>query len=886
MRFTLATKPRITFSNAVWKLETTMKHFFSSLKNPVIKLLVYMILFCYCHSKIIAQRPSSRLLYVAAASNNSVQNGSNWTQAFVRLQDALRVALPGDSIWVAQGTYMAAVSTTDRKGSFVIPSGVKVFGGFFGNEKRLQDRYWNQFPTLLSGEAGLGYNDADNVYHVVTMTNVDSTTVLDGFMIKKGYASSDTAGVVSLSNFGGAIMITAKNGNYSAPVLRNLILEDNYGVNGGAIGLIDFQGGNTSLKLDNVTFTNNRATIGGGIFKEANNTETQFSVTNSMFKNNSSRLNGGAIYLNSKGMNHVLQQCSFMNNTASQDGGAVFTSWQGGNGKLQISNCNFFENEGSDGGALEVSGQDVAPGQLSVSIHQTSFQKNRARSNEGGAILFSSIGYLETLSITESTFSENFSYNGGSGISIVNSDEGTQDVKIERTYFFKNTCKAKLAGAITFSAGTFSKPKRVNIMVNNSIFSQNQGAFYLDHGADGILTTTVNNCTFYQNGAYVCVKNFSELYNDVDYFANFYASNCLFSEATPSLHQLFYNGNSSIKNTKRYYIRNCCFNQMFADSISQAIASTGNNIFGVDAGFMAADQGDFRLKSCSSAINKGNNRFADVLGLKFDFAGAPRILDGMVDLGAYEQPLYRIQLAASPDSLTCSKATNGKVQFALNGVPPYNYMWLSNGKSGIGNTGLSMGSYLFRIDDAKNCTDTISVKIPGPKPMKAIFSLQPVSGSGKWDGAIYLQRISGGNQPYRYRWSNGSIEPSLTGLTAGTYFLTISDNEGCEQTFTQQLKLLTSTNDFSLGNPQINVFPNPIFISGEAKLHYQDFVPGQYQLNWINTLGQPVSSFQLHIDQSNGELQLPVAHLPPGLLFLVAQDPLGRSLRRSVIIEK
>jgi hypothetical protein len=84
----------------------------------------------------------------------------------------------------------------------------------------------------------------------------------------------------------------------------------------------------------------------------------------------------------------------------------------------------------------------------------------------------------------------------------------------------------------------------------------------------------------------------------------------------------------------------------------------------------------------------------------------------------------------------------------------------------------------------------------------------------------------------------------------------------------------------------MSVFPNPIFNTGEAKLQYQDFELGQYQLNWINTLGQQVSTFQLHIDQSNGELRLPTAHLPPGLLYLVMQDPLGRSLRRSVIIEK
>ena len=114
-----------------------MKHYFSSLKKPVIQLLVFTALLWYGHGKTFAQRP----LYVSAASTSNTPNGSSWTQAFARLQDALRIALPGDSIWVAQGSYLAAKSATDRNGSFVIPSGVKVFGGFFGNEKKLKVKF-------------------------------------------------------------------------------------------------------------------------------------------------------------------------------------------------------------------------------------------------------------------------------------------------------------------------------------------------------------------------------------------------------------------------------------------------------------------------------------------------------------------------------------------------------------------------------------------------------------------------------------------------------------------------------------------------------------------------------------------------------------------------
>lgn len=39
-----------------------------------------------------------------------------------------------------------------------------------------------------------------------------------------------------------------------------------------------------------------------------------------------------------------------------------------------------------------------------------------------------------------------------------------------------------------------------------------------------------------------------------------------------------------------------------------------------------------------------------------------------------------------------------------------------------------------------------------------------------------------GTPPYTYNWNTGSNQPSINGLTAGTYYVTVTDADGCEET--------------------------------------------------------------------------------------------------------
>lgn len=66
-------------------------------------------------------------------ANPTPGDGSSWSAAFLEIQDAFAVAVPGDEIWIARGTYTPGPSRSD---SFVLPDGVSVYGGFLGTEPR------------------------------------------------------------------------------------------------------------------------------------------------------------------------------------------------------------------------------------------------------------------------------------------------------------------------------------------------------------------------------------------------------------------------------------------------------------------------------------------------------------------------------------------------------------------------------------------------------------------------------------------------------------------------------------------------------------------------------------------------------------------------------
>jgi len=139
-------------------------------------------------------------------------------------------------------------------------------------------------------------------------------------------------------------------------------------------------------------------------------------------------------------------------------------------------------------------------------------------------------------------------------------------------------------------------------------------------------------------------------------------------------------------------------------------------------------------------------------------------------------------------NLICNGFTNGSVSATISGAsPPFNFAW-SNGTTGsTGSTGftssisgLTAGTYTLSVTDINGCLSSDNVTLTAPAAVSSSISSQTNAGCGTSNGQASVN-VSGGNGGYIYSWSNGSTTNGISGVTANTYSLTITDSKGCTE---------------------------------------------------------------------------------------------------------
>ncbi len=464
----------------------------------------------------VPRSPEAQIRYVKPDADEG-GDGLSWGTAYRYLHDAL-ADWQCNQIWVAKGVYYPDEGDGqidgERTHSFVLRSGVAIYGGFVGYEESLGERNWEENVTVLSGD--LDQNDTtdpetgvvtdaanivgtDNSYHVVTApSGVSVAAELNGFTITAGLANgADSYG------YGAGVYI-----NDASPTLIHVIIQGNKAsVDGGGM----FNNGgptNGGPRFTTVEFRSNLALNNGGGFST---TASDSAVSSVAFYYNEAGVSGGGMYLDTA-LGQSLSNLTFFDNTAVTGGGLYVRSI----GNLSTLSGSFIANTAEDGGGIYLDASlfnlnhvDLEANEASDqgggifaelgnhTLNDVTFTGNQAGSEGGGFY-----GYRTNLVLNDSTVAENTSVLGG-GMYIDDDDDGSAGLDVSGTNFVENIASEDGGGlyAVHSPVGELSS----SYFLYNEATTGYGGGFYLSDSGPYELSSTdfIGNQAVAGGGMYV-----------------------------------------------------------------------------------------------------------------------------------------------------------------------------------------------------------------------------------------------------------------------------------------------------------------------------------------------------------------------------------------------
>ena len=341
-------------------------------------------------------------------------NGSTWTRAYHTLQDGLAAAQAGDTIYVADGTYVpddgSGVTSGDRAASFVIPDNVTVLCGFAGYGASDPDaRDVDTYPTILSGDLngddlwGI-LNISENSYHVVSAAGSGE---LNGATITAGNADGS-----GNDRYGGGVLLTS-----------------------------------STLRIDDCKVCDNQADFGAGVACLEGIAPV---LINTEITGNWAYIFGGCLY--NDDANVEMTNCLVTGNTAGSadilGGDAILNVM----GSLDITNCTIADNQ--PGYSIHVNERAIASLVWGPGFVDTISIKNSIIRNGGNEIWCSEPGivtlYYNNIEGGDSGFS---------GIGNIDADplfKNPGAFSIEGQWFFDDDGYTLLSGSPSIDAGSQS----------------------------------------------------------------------------------------------------------------------------------------------------------------------------------------------------------------------------------------------------------------------------------------------------------------------------------------------------------------------------------------------------------------------------------------------
>ncbi|NRA52078.1 MAG: hypothetical protein HRU12_23360 [Phaeodactylibacter sp.] len=378
---------------------------------------------------------------------------------------------------------------------------------------------------------------------------------------------------------------------------------------------------------------------------------------------------------------------------------------------------------------------------------------------------------------------------------------------ISNTQFINNDGGPSIGGGFRVR-GDLGSPTKCYNLFYNCLFANNTGALSFTSG-HGLVESTILNCSFIENGSFTISKNRSPEFDYETFYNDMYIYNSVFQQAgAETMRNHLLNGiiQGVEDNLYDFKVSHSIFTAPDCDMPGGDEACGEGVILATDSEIVDIEGGDFRLSSCSPAIDAGLDSIIQAFNLTTDLLGTPRIQDEAVDLGAFEQPKLGLAiLEVLPPE--CPGEANGEVVLMASGIAPFSYQVIDTaGQLMASNNQLLSGTYVAIVTDSSLCQDSLFFEVPAIDSINAFATIEPAAADGPL-GSITLDSLTGGTPPYTYEWSNGHTGPFLSSLEPGFYSLSVTDANGCIVSFSFEVELASGLNDISA--QRWRLFPNP-----------------------------------------------------------------------------
>lgn len=146
---------------------------------------------------------------------------------------------------------------------------------------------------------------------------------------------------------------------------------------------------------------------------------------------------------------------------------------------------------------------------------------------------------------------------------------------------------------------------------------------------------------------------------------------------------------------------------------------------------------------------------------------------------AIAEPVAMVAAGTVNANATCLGINDGGATVNVTGGnPAYSYLW-SNADTNATISNVAPGTYMVTVLDSNGCSamDTVTIA-SGPGISGTVTLDSGITCNGLSTGGVTATATGGSG--YLYLWSNSATTASLTGLSGGTYSVTVTASSGCQ----------------------------------------------------------------------------------------------------------